>query len=115
MVGNPFKNLGKTLQTQKIVHLALRSLVQINIALHEINQLWCEEHKTEDQWEKFYVKAGVHLGDGYQGSIGDSLKIEVKCIGKDVRFAQSLCQLAESYKLSNIVSEEVCSIMDDLP
>ena len=57
----------------------------------------------------------MHIGDAYQGSIGDLLKIEVKCIGKDVRFARSLCELSEQYKVSNIVSEDVCAIMDDLP
>ena len=33
MAGNPFKNLGKTVETQKIIHIVLRSLLQINIAL----------------------------------------------------------------------------------
>ena len=33
IASNPLKNLGKTIETQKIIHITLRSYLQINLAL----------------------------------------------------------------------------------
>lgn len=77
----------------------------MNIALSEINKKWMDFDNGEENFEPFFLQAGVHIGDAFQGSVGDSLKIEVKCMGEDLKFARSICELAESYHLSNIVSE----------
>lgn len=59
------------------------------------------------------MQAGLHIGDGYVGSVGSNLKIEIKCLGKDIEFAKNLCNLAGSYGVSNILSDEICEILDD--
>jgi len=35
-------------ETQKNIHVVLRSYLQMNLALSEINQKWIEEHRTEE-------------------------------------------------------------------
>ena len=50
MAGNPFKNLGKTIETQKIIQIVLRTFLQINIALDEINHKWCDENKPDEDY-----------------------------------------------------------------
>jgi hypothetical protein len=42
------------------------------------------KNNYDDLFEEFILQAGVHIGDGFEGSIGSNLKIEIKCIGKDV-------------------------------
>lgn len=69
--------------------------------------------KYDDLFEEFILQAGIHIGDGFSGSIGSNLKIEIKCVGNDVEYTKNLCKLAGSYGVSNILSEEICDILDD--
>lgn len=82
----------------------MRSYLQINIALTELNKKSIDEWMVDYEFEPFFVQAGIHIGDSFKGSVGDSLKIEVKCMGEDLKFAKNLCEMADRYHLSNIVS-----------
>lgn len=91
VAGNPLKNLGKTVETQKIIQVVLRSYLQINIALSELNKKWIDEFHLEDEFEPYFAQAGLHIGDAYKGSVGGIFKIEVKIMGENLKFAKSLC------------------------
>ena len=78
------------------------------MALFTYNKSRMEENlkdKFDDLYEEFVLQAGIHIGDGFEGSIGSNLKIEIKCVGSDVEYAKNLCKLASNYGVSNILSE----------
>jgi len=113
---NPLKKLGKTMETQRIIQLVLKTYLQICLALSALSKAKNEEfllqEKYEDLFEQFTLHAGFHIGEGFEGSIGSSLKVEIKCIGSDLEHAKNLCKLAENYKVNSILSEELSTILD---
>lgn len=50
---NPLKNLGKTIETQKMIQLALRTYLQISMALFHFNKSRIDEY-LKDKYEDLF-------------------------------------------------------------
>ena len=90
------------------------------MALSELNKQRLDnvsfnsQDRFDEELEYFIMQAGVHLGDAFQGSIGDALKVEIKCVSSDISHAKKLCRLAGHYGVSNLLSSELCELLVDL-